>query len=163
MNQAIKACFKKVRICDKPNKIVDELFKKRKELRNKTDNVSKVELKQVEEELAKYCAENNFNTIKDEIDGIKPDEGGIHSGKLWKLKKKLSPRCRDPPTAMQDKHGNLVSSPRLIEKLSLETFKERLKNRNIKDNLVEMKNDKEAICKAVLKNAAKKYNCSLRP
>ena len=56
---------------------------------------------------------------------------------------------------MQDKNGNLVSSPPLIEKLSLETFKERLRNRNIKDNLINMKNDKEEICKAVLKNASK--------
>ena len=68
-NEAIKACFRKIRICDKPNKIVDELFKKRKQLRNQNDTLSKEELKQVEKELAKHCAEANYNVIKNEIDG----------------------------------------------------------------------------------------------
>ena len=44
----------------------------------------------VEAKLADLCAENNYNKIKEEIAGIKCEEGGINSGKLWKLKKKLN-------------------------------------------------------------------------
>ena len=41
-------------------------------------------------------AEENYEKLKEEINGIKCDEGGINSGKLWRLKKKLNPKCRDP-------------------------------------------------------------------
>ena len=53
-------------------------------------------------------------------------------GHLWKMKKKLNPKCRDPPTAMKDEKGNLVTSPELIESMSLKVFKERLNNREMK-------------------------------
>ena len=102
LNKCIKSCFKKIRVSEKPNKEVEELFAKRKELRNNEDEKSKLELEQVENKLAELCAEKNYNKIKEEISDIKHEEGGINSGKLWKLKKKLSPKCRDPPTAMLD-------------------------------------------------------------
>ena len=41
---------------------------------------------QVETKLAELCAEKNFKVICDEISNIKCDEGGINSGKLWRLK-----------------------------------------------------------------------------
>ena len=61
----------------------------------------------MEIKLADLCAQANYMKICDEISDIKCDEGGINSGKLWQLKKKLSPRCRDPPTAMMDLDGKL--------------------------------------------------------
>ena len=36
--------------------------------------------------------------------------GGFNSGKLWKLKKKLSPRISEPPSAMEDSEGNVLTS-----------------------------------------------------
>ena len=79
--------------------------------------------------------EKNFTTIKKEKSKIKLDEGGIHSGSLWRLKKKISPRCRDPPTAMMDPHGNLLTSPDAIDKVALETYEKRFQNRKIKNIL----------------------------
>ena len=37
------------------------------------------------------------------------EEGGFNPGKLWQLKKKLSPKHRDPPTAMRDSNGNILT------------------------------------------------------
>ena len=79
---------------------------------------------------------------KEEISKIKLDEGGIHSGSLWRLKKKLSPRCRDPPTAMIDEDGILQTHPEEIAKLALRTFEDRLKNKPINDDLKEVKKNK---------------------
>ena len=76
-------------------------------LKNKTDDKSKSELEEIEIKLTEKCAENNYNKIKEEISNIKVEEGGLHSGNLWRLKKKMSPKCRDPPTAMLDSSGNL--------------------------------------------------------
>ena len=57
--------------------------------------------------------------IEEEISGIKCEEGGINSGKLWKLRKKLFPKSRDPPTAMLDEKGNLVTSVDEVQKLTV--------------------------------------------
>ena len=142
LSKNIKTCFKKVRVSDKPNMEIEELFLKRKQLRNKTDEESITKLKEIESKLAELCADKNYNKICEEISDIKCDEGGIHSGKLWQLKKKLSPKCRDPPTAMLDLEGNLVTSAHEIEKLSVEIFKDRLRNRPMKAELSELKKKK---------------------
>ena len=124
-------------------------------MRNREDENSKLELEEIEQKLDEKCAEANYNKIKDEISKIKVDEGGIHSGNLWKLKKKLSPRCRDPPTAMLDPSGNLLTSQNAIDDLALKTFKDRLKNREIIDNLINLKEQKEELCRQRLKSASK--------
>ena len=101
------------------------------------------------------CAQSNYEKIKEEIDNINCDEGGFNSGHLWKLKKKLSPKCRDPPTAMLDKAGNLVTSNQAIEELAIDTYKKRLENRVMRDELKQVQIDKEDLCKLRLKKARK--------
>ena len=51
-----------------------------------------------------------FNKINDEINGIQGDEGGYNPGHLWKLKKKLSPKHSEPPIAMKDGDGNILTN-----------------------------------------------------
>ena len=55
--------------------------------------MSRVEFEEVENKFAELCARQNYEKRKEEIDGIKCDEGGFNSGHLWKLKKKVSPKC----------------------------------------------------------------------
>ena len=125
----------KIRITDKP--------KNRTFLRNKKDLKSGNELKDVENKLAELCAKDNYDKIIDEIGKIDAEEGGVNSSHLWKLKKKLSPKCRDPPTAMKDHKGNLITSEEAIEALAVETYKKRLENRQINDNLKNLKKIKK--------------------
>ena len=146
LNGCIQECFRKVRITDKTNAEIESLFQKRRTLRNKADDKSKDELKNVEEELANRCAKDNLAKIAEEIAGIECDNGGTNSGKLWQLRKKLCPKSRDPPTAMLDDHGNLVTSPSVIENLALETYKKRLQNRPMKDDLKDIQKEKEELC-----------------
>ena len=74
---------------------------------------------------------------------------------MWRLKKKLSPKCRDPPTAMLDQKGNLITSAKAIEALAVETYKKRLENRQIKDALKHIEKDKEELCRLRLKIASR--------
>ena len=154
LNQCIRKCFRKIRIVDKPNKEIEELFDKRRILKTKKDEISIRELESIEAQLAELCAKDNYDTIKEEIENIDCEEGGVNSGHLWKLKKKLSPKCRDPPTAMIDDTGNLVTSASGIQTLSMETYKKRLENRKIKDDLKNLQVDKEALCKLRLEKAS---------
>ena len=49
-----------------------------------------------------------FKKIMDEVKDAHDDEdGGFNAGKLLKLKKKLYPKCSDPPTAMVNDEGKL--------------------------------------------------------
>ena len=125
----------------------------RKQLRNKSDELSKNKLIIVEEKLANLCSQSNYIKINEEISDFKCEEGGINVGKLWKLKKKLSPICREPPTAMVNKEGKLLTSPKQIEALAIEIFEDRLKNKPINENLSKMKKNKDDLCKLRLKFA----------
>ena len=146
LNDVIRKSFNKIRISENPDKELEVLFEKRKILRSKTDDASKADLEEVERKLDDICAESNYRKIKEEIAHIKVDEGGIHSGSLWRLKKKISPRCRDPPTAMLDPSGNLLTSPEAIDELALITYKERLQNRKMRPNLIHLQKEKEELC-----------------
>ena len=68
----------------------------------------------------------------------------------------MSPKFRDPPTAMLDNEGNLVTSAKAIEDLAVETYKKRLENRKMKDDLKHVQTDKEELCKLRSKMASKK-------
>ena len=153
LNGCIQQCFRKIRITEKTNGEIETLFQRRKLLRNKKDDKSKEELKNVEEELADKCAQDNYEKIVEEISGMECESGGVHPGKLWKLRKSLCPKSRDPPTAMLDEHGNLVTSPSVIENLALDTYKKRLDNRPMKDSLEHIRTEKEELCKKRLEYA----------
>ena len=64
-----------------------------------------------------------YRHIKEEIDCIDSEDGGFNSGKLWKLKKKLTPSNYDPPTAMKDSEGNLITTENEILKEATNHYK----------------------------------------
>ena len=125
LDECIRKSFKKIRITDRPNKVIEELFKQRTSLRTKKDEKSKKDLEAIENKLAELLAKDNYEKIIDEVGKIDCQEGGINSSHLWKLKKKLSPKCRDPPTAMLDNEGNLITSELAIEALAVNTYKKK--------------------------------------
>ena len=52
---------------------------------------------------------------------------------------------------MLDKAGNLVTSNEAIEELAIQTDKRRLENQEMKDELKQLQNDKEELCKLRMK------------
>ena len=98
----------------------------------------------MEEQLADKCAKKNYLKIKEELRGIE-SEGGMHPGKLWRIKKKLSPRRLDPPTAMLDPFGNLVTSMAGVEKLALNHYQNVLENKHIDDDLKHVQEELSAL------------------
>ena len=137
------------------------MFEKWKDLKKsvKNSNENKKELDEVERELADLYAEDYYNTIFKETNQMDSDEGGVSIGnKLWKLKKQIFQKVSEPPTAMLDpKSGNLLTSQKSIEKASIEVYKDRLRNRQIKPNLQHIKNDKEILSQKILNIATKNF------
>ena len=76
---------------------------------------------------------------------------GISEKQLWKLRKKMCPNNRDPPSAMFDKHGNLVTSDRSIESRALEAYTERLENNEMKPHLKDYEENVNELCELRLK------------
>jgi hypothetical protein len=111
----IHQCFKKVKIIDKPDKQLENLYNKRRILRNKKDDKSKVELEDVEKELSDKYSMIMSNKIFGEVKGLEDaEDGGFNAGRLWKLKKKLYPKVSEPPTAMVNSEGNIITSEKDI-------------------------------------------------
>ena len=95
--------FKKSRKTENKDIKTKELFDRRRILKTKDDQESKNKLARVEDEIAEHTNKNR-NIIKEELNKMKENEGGLNSNKLWKMKKKLCPNARDPPCAMLDKN-----------------------------------------------------------
>ena len=68
-----------------------------------------------------------------------PDKEKIDSQRFWKMKKKVYPKSRDPPSAMLDKFSNLLTTQESIEARALEVYGERLQPNANKEHLKSLK------------------------
>ena len=78
------------------------------------------------------CASRNARVVHDYVKNLDASSGNLSQLGMWKLKNLLCPNQTDPPMAKKDKNGTLITSPNLLKKLYLYTYKDRLKSREIK-------------------------------
>ena len=151
LNGSIAVNFQKKTINKKvlSNKNKD-LYDKMRELKFKDDVASKEELDEVVKAIA--TAENdNFMKLVDELSKLKSGYHKVDSKQLWKLKRRLCPRVRDAPCAMNDAEGNLVTSDRALQKRAQEVFSQRLQGNKIEPHLEELQNDVNTLCELRVK------------
>ena len=131
----------------KKNEALEKLFsdrEKAKELVANYENLGnedkveelKLVLDEISEKISDICAAKNKDIVKDHV-GIKDDSiEGFSQLKAWEMKKRLCPKnTLDPPAALKDKHGNLVTEKEALEKLYIETYVERLQPNIISEGL----------------------------
>ena len=153
LNGCIANNFKRIRVNKHNTKHNDSLYDKRRNLKNKEDAESKEELIKVNKAIAEYQAAN-FEALKEELDKIKKNvKGKIDSKQLWKLKRKLCPTIRDAPAAINDAHGNLLTSDKALKNRALEVYSNRLKGNIIKPNLKDLETDVNYLCEIRVKLA----------
>ena len=116
--------------------------------KKKDDVKSKEEAKAMEAVLADKNAEGIFNQIKDEIKNIKHDEGGVNSGNLWRLKNKLNKKYPEPPTAMRDMRGNLLTAKKDILEQTVKYYEKVLENRPMREELKDYQKEREDLASA---------------
>ena len=91
-----KKSFPKIRVNNKTKKtVIDTLMDETKKLK-KNLNKNKEKIVEVEEKNSTLKAENNRKIIKDHVNFISDTEGGFNIPNMWKLKKKIFPKTRDP-------------------------------------------------------------------
>ena len=150
LEKALHKCFRKVGLRkEKSNQKQNDLYNEWKTLKTKTDEDSKKKLEEVEAKLA----DEYFDKIKDATEDIDCEEGGTKSDKLWNLKKQMFPRSRDPPTAMKDEEGNLVTDSEKIKEMAAKTYEHRLRNREMKEGLENVKENKEKLANKLMEVA----------
>ena len=154
LDGCIASNFKKIRITKKKENKVDDLYAKLHELKKKDDDESKEEISKVLEDI-KDEATNNLIKIKEELKKLKAHKGGLNVNSLWRLKKKLCPRSRDPPTAMVDGMGNLLTENESIKRRALEVYKKRLEGNTMVNNLEDLEKDTIKLCEERLKLSKK--------
>ena len=77
----------------------------------KVCEAAKRKLEEVELKIYQNIAEENAKTVTEQVTSLDTFDGNFNQIGMWKIKKKLCPRPRDPPTAKKDESGNLI--PRL--------------------------------------------------
>jgi hypothetical protein len=77
-------------------------------------------------------------TIKEQVGQIETLDGKFSQIVFWKIKRKLCPQLPDPPMAKKNEAGILITNPNLLKKLYLETFKHRLRQREMKTEYMDV-------------------------
>ena len=150
LNKLLHKCFQKVTVkSHKESKKEETLYKRWKDLKKKDDTESKDEMDNIEEELS----EEFFKKVKQASKDVDCAEGANMSAEIWKLKKQLFPRSRDPPTAMMDDSGNLVTNTEEIKDMAVKAYEHRLRNRPMKEGMEKIKEAKENVSQKVMEAA----------
>ena len=146
-NRIIRKCFKKVRITQKKDEALEEMFKLRdnmkKELIQQFDKETNDKLTEIECDIQQHCATENSQSIKNQVQGLCNFSGGFSANGLWKIKNKVISKQKDPPMAKKDSTGNLVTAPTQLKKLYKEEYVHRLRHREINTDLKLLKNLKD--------------------
>ena len=162
IDKIIHQCFKKVRLTGKPpKKTMDyDILKGMQDLK-----ILK-EIKEVSSDMLKPILNLEITNLENLISSLQGDkckkimfqdmrelviDGAFSLNNAWKLKKKLFPRCSDSPFALNDKNGNLVADYDGILEVMKEEFVFRLRNREMKDEYLELKELKEYLCQLRLR------------
>ena len=118
-------------------------------------NIAENKLEEIETFLNETCSAKNAETVKEYIKEVENEKGEFSQLRLWKLKQKLCPKTGDPPMAKKDEDGNLVISPKLLKRLYLRTYQNRLGNRAMKNELMDVFFLKEELWKSIMEELIK--------
>ena len=100
---------------------------------------AKNKLEQLEREIFELLSEKNAQIVIEQVACLDAMDGSFNQIGMWKVKKKLCPRPKDPPTAKKDVFGNLITAPSALKDLYLQTYKSRLEHRKINERYKEIR------------------------
>ena len=109
--------------------------------------VINIQIGEAEDKLSKVAGNRTKNIVEKASKELNSENGEFNSNRMWKMKKQLFPNCQDPPTAVLDSQGNLITDSKGILLRFQEEFSYRLRNRDIDEGLEDLKILKEDLCK----------------
>ena len=144
-------CFSKIRIKTGNEKVIGNQSMQAK-LKLKTEikefisknsckigqQIAKSKLDEIERDLEDETAKENADKVKKYLESVETLDGNFSNVGFWKMKQKLWPSSCDPPMAKHDREGNLVTAPGALKNLYLETYRDRLKHRDMNPDLMDV-------------------------
>ena len=155
LNGFVHESFKKIKIVSKSDTRLEDLYNKRRYLKSKDDKESEEALERVEDELAERYGETMYQKIRKEVKAMSCEEGGFNPGKLWQLKKKLSPKHTASPTAMRDSNGKILTTDEEVKAEAIKHYKNVFKEKLIDKELTNVQHERELLSEERLKSAYK--------
>ena len=146
INGCIALSFKKVRVNRLKKDPVEKLHEKLSTIKDKGGSESEVD--GVIKEIA-TLNEEKYRKISDELAKTK-DGRKLDPQKFWKIRKQLCPKSHDPPSAMIDERGNILTSQKSIEARALDVYTKRLKGNEMKAHLKGAEDITEQLCETRL-------------
>ena len=159
LDKFCKKSFKKIRIRKKFVKPIKECISKLIDRRNllcskQTDPEIEKEISKLSQEIADGEAKENREKIINNFKEISEDPDKINLQKMWKMSKKLWPKNSiSIPTAKRNHMGKVVTGPRDIRNVLAKEYKDRLRSRPARPDLVRMNKRKSIIFKMKMKLA----------
>ena len=98
----------------------------------------------VDDKVAKLMYEENTETVKKFAEEVRVEGKFIQNG-VWKSKRKLCPNTKDPPMAKKDLEENLITDPEALKVLYMDTYKHRLRHREMKSEYIDIQIMKECL------------------
>jgi hypothetical protein len=151
LNGTFHQCFKKIRITNKSKK-VNENDELQQNLMLKTKlqefcssaksalakSVADRKIKHLDKIISKLSSDRNAKIVKQQLGQLNDPNGSFSRNGMWKVKAKLLPRQRDPPTAKRDSQGNIITKTESLKQLYLDTYTNRLQPRVMKSEFKEI-------------------------
>ena len=103
------------------------------------ENIDQLDIK-----IADICALKNMKIIKDHYESVTLGDGSFNIPKMWGLKKKLSLKSSEGPSAKKDKSGNLITSKNGLLALYKNTYMD-MSHKNIRPEYEHLKSMKETL------------------
>ena len=152
LDDTLHKCFKKIRVRKSGQKVsghasdVQTLIKQKTKLSSSLSNttcrlgrqITENVIQEIEDDICSKSADRNAEIVKEYVQSMTNGTGNFSQLSMWKLKNELCPNSADPPMAKRDKYGTLISAPSLLKKLYLDTYTERLRNREIRPEITDL-------------------------
>ena len=170
-NTILFKCFKKIRIVHNNRKkmsngnLIKEHNKLKKEAKNtEIDEEVRTQINhrivEIEEKIAEKISEEYLEEIVETLKTIGGDEQNLNGSgrnKVWELLKNNFPKSKVAvPVGKRDSSGMIVTNHEKLKSLYLNTYKQRLRNRPIKEDFKNIKEQKDELFKIRLKVASSK-------
>ena len=147
INGCIAVNFRKVRVNHTKKGPVEKLYDELNTIKEKGG--SEVEVNEVKEKIVNLNNEK-YKKISEEL-AKKKDGRKLNPQKFWKIRKQICPKSQDPPSAMLDEKGNLLTTQKVIENKAIDVYTKRLEGNEIKAHLKDAEKMTETLCETRLK------------
>ena len=174
LNSIIVKSFKRVRINNKTRTHEEEelgkLFDQKDKLldllcdaqeTNDEDEVEQInnKLELILSDISEVCASENQKIMEKALTFHSDSLDGFNQNRMWNVKKKVFPKnVEEPPAAIKDTNGNLITEKERIKDIFRNNYKERLKPNTMEEELKDLESLKEELFNLRMMNSKKRLS-----